>query len=72
MARRASIEGTVLVKVLVGPDGTVKQAVLLRGVNPIVDREALKAARKCTFIPGKQRNIPVKAWMALPYVFRLH
>lgn len=72
MARRAQIEGTVLVKVLVGPDGTVKDAVLLRGVNPIVDKEALKAARKCKFIPGKQRNIPVKAWMALPFSFRLN
>ncbi len=72
MARRAQIEGTVLVKVLVGPDGSVKEAVLVRGVNPLVDKEALKAARKCRFIPGKQRNIPVKAWMALPFVFRLN
>ncbi len=72
MARRAQIEGTVLVKVLVGPDGSVKEAVLLRGVNPMLDKEALIAARKCKFIPGKQRNIPVKAWMALPFVFRLN
>jgi len=33
---------------------------------------ALAAARKCKFIPGKQRNIPVKAWMALPFNFRLN
>ncbi len=72
MARRASIEGTVLVKVLVGPDGSVRDAVLIQGVNPLLDKEALIAARKCKFSPGKQRNIPVKAWMALPFKFSLN
>jgi protein TonB len=72
MARRAQIEGTVIVKVLVGPDGLVKDAQILQGVNPILDKQALIAARKWTFIPGKQRNIPVKAWMAVPFNFRLH
>ena len=72
MARRAQIEGTVIVKVLVGPDGSVKDAQILQGVNPLLNKAALVAARKCKFIPGKQRNIPVKAWMALPFNFRLH
>ena len=72
IARRSALEGTVIVKVLVGPDGLVKDAVVLQGVHPLLDREALAAARRCTFIPGKQRDIPVKAWMALPFNFRLH
>ena len=72
IARRAQIEGTVIVKVLVGPDGSVKDAQVLQGVNPMLDKAALAAARKCKFLPGKQRNIPVKAWMALPFAFRLN
>ena len=72
MARRAQIEGTVIVKVLVGPDGMVKDAQILQGVHPILDKQALIAARKWTFFPGKQRNIPVKAWMAIPFNFRLN
>ncbi len=72
IARRAQIEGTVIVKVLVGPDGSVKDAQVLQGVNPMLDKAAIAAARKCKFKPGKQRNIPVKAWMALPFAFRLH
>jgi periplasmic protein TonB len=72
MARRAQIEGTVLVKVLVGPDGRVKQAQVLQSVNPLLDKAAIEAAWKWTFHPGKQRNIPVKAWMAIPFNFRLH
>jgi periplasmic protein TonB len=72
IARRAQIEGTVIVKVLVGPDGSVKDAQILQGVNPMLNKAAIAAARRCKFSPGKQRNIPVKAWMALPFAFRLH
>jgi len=72
MARRAQIEGTVIVKVLVGPDGAVKDAQVMQGVNPLLDAAAIAAAKRCKFIPGKQRNIPVKAWMALPFAFRLN
>lgn len=72
IARKAQMEGTVLVKVLVGPDGSVKDAQILQGVNPMLNKAAIAAARKCKFIPGKQRNIPVKAWMALPFNFSLH
>lgn len=72
IARRSQLQGTVIVKVLVGPDGTVKDAQVIQSVHPLLDREALKAARRWTFFPGKQRNIPVKAWMAVPFVFRLN
>ena len=62
----------MVVKVLVGPDGSVMQVAILQGVHPMLNKAALDAARKCRFNPGKQRNIPVKAWMAIPYRFRLH
>ena len=32
---------------------------------------AARAARLCRFTPAKQREIPVKAWVAVPYRFRL-
>jgi protein TonB len=72
VARMAQVEGTVIVKVLVGPDGSVQQAQVIQSVHPLVNKAALDAAYRCKFIPGKQRNIPVKAWMALPFNFRLH
>jgi protein TonB len=72
MARRAQLEGTVLVKVLVGPDGSVKDAIVIQSVNPLLNKAAIDAAKRCKFIPGKQRNIPVKAWMALPFSFKLN
>jgi protein TonB len=72
VARMAQVEGTVIVKVLVAADGTVAQAQVIQSVHPLVNKAAIEAAYKCKFIPGKQRNIPVKAWMALPFNFRLH
>jgi protein TonB len=72
IARASQLEGTVLVKVQVGTDGSVLQAVVIKGVHPTLDREAVKAARRCKFKPGRQRNIPVKAWMAIPFNFRLN
>ena len=71
MARLSQMQGTVVVKILVGPDGGVMDAQILKGIHPLLDREALKAARKTKWFPGKQRNIPVKCWMALPYNFTL-
>jgi len=72
LARRSGLEGTVLVKVLVGTDGKVVDAVVLRGVHPLLERAALAAARRCVFKPARQREIPVKAWIAVPYTFKLH
>ncbi len=72
MARASQLEGTVVVKVQVGSDGTVLQAVVLTGVHPLLDKEAVKAAKRCKFQPGRQRGIAVKAWMAIPFAFRLH
>ena len=41
-------------------------------IKTLTRNAALVAARRCKFKPGKQRNIPVKAWLAIPYRFRLH
>jgi len=72
IARASHLEGTVLVKVQVGTDGSVLQAVVIKSVHPTLDREAVKAARRCKFKPGRQRDIPVKAWMAIPFAFTLN
>ncbi len=72
VARLSGLEGQVLVKVLVNKNGQVDQVVVLKGVHPLLDRAAVNAARRCKFKPGTQRTIPVRAWLAIPYNFRLH
>jgi len=72
MARRAGIQGNVLVKVRVGADGLVKRAVILQGAHPLLDAAALAAAMRYRFEPGLQRGIPVAVWMAIPFGFHVH
>lgn len=71
IARHAGLEGTVVVHVLVGPNGKVIEAVVVQSVHPLLDRAAVNAALLCRFKPAKQREIPVKAWLAVPYRFNL-
>ena len=71
IARRSGLEGTVLVHVLVTATGRVDQAVVIQGAHPLLDKAALAAARQCRFTPAQQRALKVKAWVAVPYRFRL-
>lgn len=70
LARRAGIEGTVVVRVLIDEKGNVAKAVIHKSI-PMLDEAALAAAKQFKFIPGRQRDKNVKVWMAIPFVFRL-
>ena len=53
-------------------DGRAESAEVVKSVHPILDQEALKAALRCIFKPGKQRDFPVEVWVTLPYRFKLY
>lgn len=72
VARMSGLEGTVIVDVLVGSRGKVEQARIAQGVHPLLDKAALAAAYRCRFEPGTQRKVPVRAWVSVPYRFRMH
>ncbi len=70
MARKAGVEGQVVIKVLIDTKGNVEDALILKS-SPLFDKEALTAARQFIFTPGEQRNRPVRVWMSIPFNFRL-
>ncbi len=73
LARQAGIEGTVLLRVVVGKDGKVESASVIQSdVTPAMEKAAVAAARKFLFRPAKQRTVPVRASMAVPIRFKLH
>jgi TonB family protein len=39
--------------------------------NPIFNEAALKAAKKMKYKPARQKDIPVKVKVLIPFVFRL-
>jgi len=72
LAREAGIEGRVVFKVTVGTDGRVLEAIVhTSDVTDAMERAALKSVRKARFKPAKQRNVPVKSVVYMPYQFRL-
>ena len=71
LARKAGIQGLVVVKVLIGTDGSVEEVEVVKS-HPMLDDEAVKAARQFRFTPGKQRDRVVRVWMSIPFTFRLN
>jgi TonB family protein len=73
-ARRAGIEGTVYVQFVVGKIGQVLDASVLRGVDYMLDEEAMRVVREMggLWVAGKERGKPVYAKYVLPIKFRLH
>lgn len=71
IAREAGVEGTVLVRVLVGDDGFVKDMIIIQSV-PMLDEAAADAAWTAVFKPALQKDRPVAVWMVIPLEFSLH
>lgn len=70
-AKKASIEGRVVVQFVVDEQGHVQSPQVTRGVHKLLDQAALEAVQQMTFRPGKQRGKPVKVQRSLPVTFRL-
>lgn len=71
IARRAGVEGRVIVQFVVDEQGRVTDPVVVRGIGAGLDEEAIRAVQTLRFRPGRQRGRPVKVQMSLPITFRL-
>lgn len=71
MARKAGIEGRVIVQFIVNENGEVENPRVIRGIGGGCDEEALRAVRQVKFRPGRQRGQPVRVQYSLPVIFRL-
>lgn len=69
-ARSAGVEGTVFVRALVGTDGSVEQAEILKG-NDLLNDAAIAAAKATKFSPAKQNGMPVRCWVQMRFAFVL-
>ncbi|MBI5732942.1 TonB family protein [Candidatus Jorgensenbacteria bacterium] len=72
IAKRAGIEGTVWVKILVGKDGKAKKAIVVKSDADVFDDPSIKAALKWVFTPAMMNNGPVEVWAAIPFRFKLN
>lgn len=71
LARKAGMEGLVVLQFVVEPDGRVSNIEVVRSAGRLLDEAAIKAVQQLQFKPGKQRGRPVRVRFALPIRFRL-
>lgn len=70
VAQAAEIEGTVLVRVLVGKDGRVKDVIHIDGPEAL-RQAADDCARTAVFRPALVDHQPVEVWVMMPVTFKL-
>ncbi len=76
-AAKAGIEGRVVVKLIIGTEGEIKEAKVYRGINPEMDAEALRIIKSMPkWVPGKSylgknNGEPVVSYFTLPITFKL-
>ena len=70
IAIQSGTEGTVMIQVLVGKDGKVKDTKVVDSI-PVLDDEAVKAVKQWVFKPALVNNRPIAIWVAVPVRFTL-
>lgn len=72
IAQENGIQGRVIVSFTINRDGKVVDPEVVRGVDPSLDREALRVINAMpAWKPGKQRGKPVRVKYTVPINFRL-
>jgi protein TonB len=72
VAKENNIQGKVIVKFCVTPKGGVDQVSILKGVDPELDKEAIRVVNTLpAFKPGKQGGKPVPVWFIVPINFQI-
>jgi TonB family protein len=70
-ARRRSIEGEVVLEIVVRRDGGVGDIRLVRGLGAGLDRRAIDAVRQWRFAPASRLGSPVDVLVEVAVEFRL-
>ena len=70
LARQAGVDGTVVVRALVGTDGLVKSTRIVKSI-PMLDAAAERAVRQWRFKPAMRGAVAVWAWTTVPVRFTL-
>ncbi len=72
IAKENGVQGRVTLQFTVNPDGSVSNVKVLRGVDPSLDKEAVRVVSMSPkWKPGKQRDRAVKVTYTFPVIFQL-
>lgn len=72
VAKKNNIQGRVIVRFCVTSKGSVSKVNILKGVNPELDKEAIRVVNTLpAFKPGKQNGMPVDVDYMVPVEFKI-
>ena len=72
IAKENGVQGRVTLQFTVNTDGSVSNVTVLRGVDPSLDKEAVRIVSSSPkWEPGRQRERPVKITYTFPVIFQL-
>ncbi len=71
IARRAGIEGTVNIRVLVDKKGNPKKYIIESTDSDLLNKAASEAVMSSRFTPAIQGNTPLDCWISIPINFRM-
>lgn len=71
LARRAHVEGVVVLEAVIGGDGSVRDVRVLRGASPLLDPAALEAVRRWRYRAATIGVRPVAVYLQVVITFSL-
>lgn len=72
VAQENGVQGRITVQFVVEKDGSISDVHVLRGVDPSLDKEAVRVVKSMPrWTPGKQNGINVRVNYRVPVLFRL-
>ena len=72
IAKENGVQGRVILRFTVNPDGSVSNVTVLRGVDSSLDKEAVRVVSKSPkWKPGRQRDRAVMVTYTFPVIFQL-
>jgi protein TonB len=72
-ATRAKLQGMVVVECIVLPDGTIGDVKVIKSLDKVfgLDEQAIKAAQRWLFRPGRRFGEPVSVYVTIELTFTL-
>jgi protein TonB len=71
LARRAHVEGIVVLEAVIGADGSVRDVRVLRGAHPLLDPAAVEAVRRWRYRAAAVGTRPIAVFLQVVVTFSL-
>ena len=71
-ARKARMQGIVILEAIITKDGNVESVRVLRGINPLLDNAAMGAVTRWKYKPATFNGRPVPVYLTVTVKFTLN